>query len=64
VQTHMLTILKLAADTPAQLRRCDVYRVISAAYDASCGLAFCFDLTKERPDLTDEIQACMDDLGK
>ena len=63
-QPHILNICKLAADSPAQLRQCDVFRVVDAAYDASCGLAFCLWLANERPDLAVEIHACQQDLGK
>jgi hypothetical protein len=34
------SILKLSADTPQRLRRCDVFRVIDAANNAGCLAGF------------------------
>lgn len=47
-------IIKLSADTPAQLRRCDVWRVMSAADnmsgdDGGFFLDFCEWLEAQRP---------------
>lgn len=56
------TLLAIAADSPEQLRRCDVYRVVEAAQDA--GMAgFPAWLEELRPDLVDEIAEATTDLA-
>lgn len=56
------TLLAIAADSPADLRRCDVYRVVEAAQDA--GMAGFADwLAGERPDLEDEILTAQADIA-
>jgi hypothetical protein len=57
------SILHLAADSWAQLRRCDVYRVL----DAAKGMGYLTDfrdvLMSERPDYATEIDACFEELA-
>ena len=58
-----LNLLTIAADSPAQLRRPDVYRVVSAACDMACASAFCDWLAALRPDLQAEITECLQELS-
>jgi hypothetical protein len=57
------SILYLAADSWAQLRRCDVFRVL----DAAKGMGYLSDfrdvLMAERPDYSDEIESCFEELA-
>lgn len=56
------TLLAIAADSPEQLRRCDVYRVVEAAQDV--GMAgFAEWLGGLRPDLEDAIAEAVADLA-
>ena len=57
------TILHIAADSPAQLRSCDVFRVVEAAQNMEQLAAFCRWLTTLRPDLREEIDACQEEVG-
>lgn len=56
------TLLQIAADTPADLRACDVSRVIEAAADADMP-GFPAWLLAERPDLADAIAEAQADLA-
>ena len=57
------TLLTIAADSPAQLRSCDVFRVVEAAQNIGQLTAFCRWLTTLRPDLREEIDACQEEVG-
>ena len=57
------SILLLAADNWAQLRRCDVYRVLAAARDAGCLMEFADELMSERQDLSGEAYECVCELA-
>lgn len=54
-------ILTISADTPADLRRCDVSRVVEAAADAGLP-GFALWLRGERPDLAKVIREALADL--
>ena len=56
------TLLQIAADTPADLRACDVSRVIEAAADADMP-GFPAWLLAERPDLAGAIAEAQADLA-
>lgn len=56
------SILHLAADSWAQLRRCDVYRVLDAAKGMGYLSDFADILRQERPELSGEIEACFEEL--
>jgi len=62
-QDLFLNLLTLAADSPAQLRRSDVYRVVRDAEDMGCASAFCDWLAALRPDLQTEITECFEELS-
>jgi len=52
---------KLVADTPEQIRRCDVFRLLdeTRTIDRPALLAW---LTHERPDLDAKVADCLPDL--
>lgn len=56
-KASMETLIKIAADTVAQLRRIDVYRVLDAAGDQRADLATF--ITTQRPDLVREVTDVM-----
>ena len=56
------TLLQIAADTSADLRPCDVYRVIEAAADADMP-GFAAWLLAERPDIADAIAEAQADIA-
>lgn len=56
-------LLHIAADSPAELRKCDVYRIVEASENAGCMLAFCRWLAGERPDLADEVAECAGEVN-
>ena len=60
---RFLTLLTIAADSPAHLRCSDVYRVVSAADDMGCAEALCAWLAALRPDLQPEITECFEELS-
>jgi hypothetical protein len=63
-ERSFMQTLKLSADTPEQLRRCDVYRVVESAIDQGFGLDFAFWLADLRPDLEDAIDMALEHNGK
>ena len=59
---RFLTLLAIAADSPEQLRRCDVYRVVEAAHDARMA-GFAEWLEGQRRDLEDAIAEAVADMA-
>ena len=57
------SIITLAADSYAELRRCDVYRVLDAANNVDSLLEFGATLIAQRPDLRGEVEACIEELA-
>lgn len=57
------TLVQIATDIPAQLRRGDVFRVVETAHHAGCLTDFCAWLSHLRPDLCDEIGDCMREVA-
>ena len=55
-------ILQLSADTPAQLRACDVERLIEQAHGIPSTRAFGEWLIDARPDLEEQIEAAIEDV--
>ena len=59
IDTH----IQLVADSISEVRKCDVYRLIETADDST--LMFVVDYIKEhRPDLVDEVDACLGELNE
>jgi hypothetical protein len=56
------TIVAISADTVAELRGCDVYRVVDAANDMGCMAAFAKWLMAKRADLTAKVLEAMVDV--
>ena len=52
------TALHIAANTWAELRKCDVYRLIEVY-----GSEYAIHITTNRPDLADECTECIADLS-
>jgi len=57
--TAFESTVKLSADSPEQLRKCDVQRVVDAARGHGHLFAFVHWLAEKRPDLKEEIEACL-----
>jgi DNA-directed RNA polymerase subunit RPC12/RpoP len=60
---RILGSLHLAADSWPELRRSDVYRVIEDAGDCGYAEEMASRIVGNRPDLEDEILACLDELA-
>lgn len=58
------TLIHIAADSVAQLRRCDVYRVLHESHYSGCFQRMIDYLQAKRPDLRDEVQDCQQDLTR
>lgn len=56
-------IIALAADSYAQLRRSDVFRVMDAANNVDSLLGFAATLISQRPDLRSEVEECVEELA-
>ncbi len=56
-------IITLAADSYADLRRCDVFRVLDAANNVDSLLEFAATLVAERPELRAEVEECIEDIA-
>lgn len=56
-------ILTLAADSYAELRRSDVFRVMDAANSVDSLLEFAATLISQRPDLRAEVEECVEELS-
>ena len=54
--------IAVSADDVLQLRRCDVFRVLDQAYQASALEACCLYIKQERPDLCKHVDAALADL--
>lgn len=61
--TPYRNIITLAADSYAELRRCDVFRVMDAASNVDSLLEFAATLISQRPDLRGEVEACVEELA-
>ncbi len=56
-------IIMCAADSAAELRACDVFRVVNEANEQGCMLEFVLPLVASRPDLRKEIEAAMTEIS-
>lgn len=61
-ERRFMSLLKLSADTPEQLRKVDAYRVLEAAHNAGCFEAFANWLSGKRNDLAKEITDAADEF--
>lgn len=59
---NYLSTLHLAADSPDKLRESDVFRVMEDAAGRGFLSGFAAWLALERPDLSEEIAECKEDL--
>ena len=53
--------IKIVADTPAQIRRCDVYRLLNTVPIRHRSTLIDY-LAFERPDLGTEVEECLQDI--
>ena len=60
-----ITITLLSADTPEELRACDVYRVMENAQEQNCLSKYATWLTAQCPSerVKEEIQEVLEELG-
>lgn len=64
-QMDWLNFSQIIADTPAKIRRCDVYRFLEEAEDTYDGVEEgAAWLRTVRPDLAEEIAECLTDLSR
>ena len=57
---QVIRLIKTAADTVGELRRSDVYRVLSEAGEERYSLATWIE--EKRPDLSAEVSGCLEDI--
>jgi DNA-directed RNA polymerase subunit RPC12/RpoP len=60
---RVLGSLRLAADSLADLRQSDVYRVLEDAHEGGYADTMGRWLIRHRPDLEGEVRACLDELA-
>jgi hypothetical protein len=56
------TYSKIVADSPRQIRRCDVFRLLDSLPENDRN-SMCYWLAETRPDLSEEVGECMKDIS-
>ena len=55
--------LQVVADSWSELRKCDVYRLLDPWFKEDMN-ALVAEIRANRPDLSDEVDACLEEQGK